>query len=381
MAESIPPISPPSIDQAPPSWFARHARQLYALAVWAVFFGIFYLVSNFLSLFFLTFILSYTINSLMRALGRRVAWPHWAVISTVYLLLMAVLFGMGMIVIPKVYQEGKALSLEIPEAKDKLLASIKEIMQNEDWAVIAKSAGVEEGVQEAFTRIIQSVTVFMQNLFRISFHFILSLVFSFLILWDLDRLADEVQGLRGSRLGKAFKILSPPILRFGNIVGRAFEAQIIIAFVNTLLTLVGLTALGIPSKLFLSVFVFVCSFIPVVGVVISSVPICLIGYKAGGFTMAFYAALLIVFIHFIEAYFLNPRIVGSHLSVHPFIAVCILVFSEHWFGVWGLLLGVPCAIFLYRSLFVRPARRATSVAMEGLPTPDAGPAEKASVPA
>lgn len=351
------PIHPPP----PPNWFIRTFRQIYAISVWVVFFGILFILSNFLSLFFLTFILSYTINSLVVALGQRVTWPRWAVIISVFAAILLTMTAMGMIVFPKVYQEGKTLSLEIPEAKDKLIGSIRGILQDESWGVVLKGAGLEEGFQEFFTVVLQNISTFAQKILRISFHFILSLVFSFLILWDLDRLVLEIQSLKSSRLGKPFKILAPKISKFGDIVGRAFEAQIVIAIVNTILTLIGLTLLGIPSKLFLSVFVFVCSFIPVVGVIISSIPICLLGYKTAGLILAFQAAFLIVIIHFIEAYILNPRIVGGHLSVHPFIAVCILVFSENWFGVWGLLLGVPCAIFIYRSLIDPPKNEGKTV--------------------
>ena len=359
-----PPIVVVKPQSVPQSWLARNYRRIYAGTVWVIFFGLLFILSNFLSLFFITFILAYMINSLVTALNQRVSWPRWVVIVTVYAVLLLILTAMGMIVVPKVYQEGRTLSQEIPEAKDKLFASIKEIMQDESWGVLLKGAGIEENFQEVFTNVLQNVSTFMQKLLRTSFHLILSLIFSFLILWDLDRLVIEVQSLKHSRLGKPFKILGPKISRFGDIVGRAFEAQIIIAIVNTLLTLVGLTFLGVPSKLFLSVFVFLCSFVPVVGVIISSIPLCLIGYKAGGAAMALYSGILIVIIHFIEAYFLNPRIVGGHLSVHPFIAVCILVFSENWFGVWGLLLGVPCAIFIYRSLIVFPNKVPPSPAAE-----------------
>ena len=47
-------------------------------------------------------------------------------------------------------------------------------------------------------------------------------------------------------------------------------------------TLVPLLILGIPSLALLSLIVFVCSFIPVVGVFLSSVPICLVALKVGG---------------------------------------------------------------------------------------------------
>lgn len=372
-------VSPPVPEQTPPpekplnsrqalegaSWFARNARMIRIILTWSGFSAVVYYLSNFLSLIFLTFILAYTLNSLVNYLMNRIKWPRWVVVIEVYLILAFILTTMGMIVVPKVYQEGKIMYKEIPETKDKVLQQIKGLIQDEDYAGFIQGTGIEEEVKVRFGSILQRFTLFIQDMFRISFHFILAVIFSFLILWDFERFSREVRELENTRLRKVYRILSPRLREFGDILGRAFEAQIIIAWVNTFFTLIGLTFLGIPSKLFLSVFVFICSFIPVLGVFISSAPICLLAYKTDGFVLVFYGIILITIIHFIEAYILNPRIVGGHLSLHPFVAVSILVFSEYFFGIWGLLLGVPCAVFLYQALLLKPFLRR--------PTPDQPP--------
>jgi len=341
----------------PLPWYARYTKQIQVTLIWSGFFGLLYYLSNFLSLFFLTFILAYTLNSLVNYLKARVSWPRWVVVIEVYQRVAIIMTTMGMIVVPKVYQEGRIMYKEIPETKDKVLQQIKELMLDEEFSGFVQGAGLEEEFKTRFGTILQRFTLFIQDMFRTSFHFILAVIFSFLILWDIDRFTRDVRELENTRLRKVFRTLSPRLIEFGSILGRAFEAQIIIAWVNTFFTLIGLTFMGIPSKLFLSVFVFVCSFIPVLGVFISSAPICLLAYKTDGFVLVFYSIVLITIIHFIEAYILNPRIVGGHLSLHPFVAVSILVFSEHFFGIWGLLIGVPCAVFLYHALLVRPSAK------------------------
>lgn len=336
-------------------WWERNLKMLKTMAVWASFFAVLYFFRSFLTLIFITFIMAYTMNSLITYLGQRWDKPRGRVVLVVYGMLCLVVTGMGMIVIPKVYQEGKLLSSELPLAKEKALASVRAFTQDPDYSKFIEGIGLEETIRERFGELVQSFSLFLQALFRTSFHFLLSIIFSFLILWDFERLEREVKGLETTRLSYVYRVLSPSFQQFGSILGRAFEAQIIIACVNTFLTLIGLTFLGIPSKLFLSVFVFICSFIPVLGVFISSAPICLLAYKAEGIFLVIYGAILIMVIHFIEAYILNPRIVGAHLSLHPFIAVTILVIGEYLFGIWGLLLGVPVSVFLYNMLVVLPA--------------------------
>ena len=120
--------------------------------------------------------------------------------------------------------------------------------------------------------------------------------------------------LKTSRVGDFYEEAAPPIVRFGMLLGRAIEAQAAIAVLNTVLTLIGLLLLKIPLTAMLSVVVFVCSFVPVLGVLISTTPIVLVALNAGGFGLSLAAIGLVVIVHAVEAYLLNPLIYGKHLE-------------------------------------------------------------------
>ncbi len=134
----------------------------------------------------------------------------------------------------------------------------------------------------------------------------LALLFSYLILIDQARIKHGVMRLKTSRVGDFYEEAAPPIVRFGMLLGRAIEAQAAIAVLNTLLTLIGLLLLRIPLTAMLSVVVFVCSFVPVLGVLISTTPIVLVALNAGGFGLSLAAIGLVVIVHAVEAYLLNP---------------------------------------------------------------------------
>jgi predicted PurR-regulated permease PerM len=61
----------------------------------------------------------------------------------------------------------------------------------------------------------------------------------------------------------------------------------------------------------------------------------------------------IVFIHLAEAMFLSPRIVGKIGHLHPVLVIGILLIAEHFFGIWGLILGIPVAIYLIRVVLLK----------------------------
>lgn len=183
---------------------------------------------------------------------------------------------------------------------------------------------------------------------------LLALLFSFLISLDLLRLGEEVRNLRNSRLRDFYEETALPVVRFGYTVGRTIQAQAMIALVNTILTFAGLSLLGVPSLTVLSLIVFLCSFIPVLGVFISTIPIVLVAINSGGLNLAVLAVFVVIVIHAIEAYLLNPMIYGKHLKINPVIVLIILFIGHHAFGVWGMLLGVPVAHYFLHDVFGVP---------------------------
>lgn len=179
--------------------------------------------------------------------------------------------------------------------------------------------------------------------------FFLSLLFSFLIVFDLPKLTASVRKLKDSKLAFVYNEVAYSIYNFGRVLGRALEAQLFIAILNTILTAVGIYMLDLGDKVaFLSMIVFICSFIPVAGVIVSSVPICLLALQGGSVTTMLLAVGLITLIHLIETYVLNPKIYGHHLRMNPVIVLIILTVGGKLFHIWGLILGVPICNYIFR---------------------------------
>ena len=178
--------------------------------------------------------------------------------------------------------------------------------------------------------------------------FLLAFLFAFLIVLDLPHLAESVRDLENTRLRFIYVEAAPNIYQFANVLGNAMQAQFYIACVNTLLTAVGVHLLGMGEHVaFLAVIVFLCSFIPVVGVFISSVPICLIALNMGGLNLVMMSIAMITIIHMVEGYILNPLIYGARMRINPVIVLIILTIGGKLFHIWGLILGVPVCIYLF----------------------------------
>lgn len=119
------------------------------------------------------------------------------------------------------------------------------------------------------------------------------------------------------------------------------KLQVIVALVNTLLTLPVLLLMRFPSIPALMVFLFVMGLIPVVGGVVSGVVMAVLAYTHKGMVGVgvFFASTFVL--HKIESYYLSPRLTAQHVKLPGFVIITSLILFEHLFGLVGLFLSFP----------------------------------------
>lgn len=391
------------------------------IVIWVILFGLLWLLRDFFAVVFLSFVLA-IVAAPMADLGiRRVRLPHWLAVTLVYVMFLVVLGSFVRFVVPSVASELNrmignlpATELALIETKNRLVRRyptvrepingfLRSALADDRLVIVEQQLSAERarlGLSEAdvaaavesaapptgalaeyfnrrdqvllnalmaveFQRVRQYAPAVVNMLYRATATTLLALLFSFLILIDLNRIKAGISRLRNSRVGDFYEEAAPPIARFGILLGRAIEAQAAIAVVNTMLTLIGLLLLDIPLVAMLSVIVFVCSFVPVLGVFISTTPIVLVALNAGGPALSLAAIALVAVIHAIEAYLLNPIIYGRHLKLNPVLTLIILYVGYHAFGLWGMLLGVPVARYFVRDVLGVPFRERAVVAPDG----------------
>lgn len=120
------------------------------------------------------------------------------------------------------------------------------------------------------------------------------------------------------------------------------RGQVTICIVNGVLTFIGLLLLGVKFAFLLATIATVLSLIPIFGTIISSVPIVLIGLSQSWQT-GLGALLWIIGIHALEAYVLNPKIMGTAARIHPIVVAFALIAGESTYGLIGALFAVPLA--------------------------------------
>jgi predicted PurR-regulated permease PerM len=380
--------------------------------IWAVLFGLLWLLRDFFALVFLTFVIANLAAPVADFGTRRLRVPRGLSLTIVYLLFLVVLGVFVRFIVPSVGTELNKMVSNLPTTEQRLIEIKNDVLERrptlrEPLAGFLRSALSEERASvvneqlaaerarldlseaeiadatealtpptgalaeyfnrqdrlylnalltEQFQVLRRFAPSIVNALYRAIATMALALLFSYLILIDHARIKHGVMRLKTSRVGDFYEEAAPPLVRFGMLLGRAIEAQAAIAVLNTLLTLIGLLLLRIPLVAMLSVVVFVCSFVPVLGVLISTTPIVLVALNAGGFGLSLAAVALVVIVHAVESYLLNPLIYGKHLKLNPVLTLIILYVSYHAFGFWGLLLGVPLARYFIHDVLGVPYR-------------------------
>lgn len=370
----------------PPPW-DRFVPFLQKIVVWVLFFGVLWFLRPFFLLVFLTFVFGYIMQHLVEKMEGKVPSRRLRVVIS-FLVLLAALVGLGYTVAPALAKQVRTFASDIPKHQETLDRNLQKLREDSETVgkLLPEDVSTRELVNELFQRdflgggskghgeetrvagvgteaveeddkgkwrsIVQDVIALLGRSIAMGSAFLLSLLFSFLIVLDFPNLTKGARALRDTRARFFHEEMGESISHFGHTLGQALEAQLLIAILNTAMTAIGLSVMGISNIAFLSCIVFVCSFIPVAGVFISSVPICLQALTDKGAGMMLWAVAFITVVHMIEAYVLNPRIYGAHLRMNPVLVLGILVISHHLFGMWGLVLGVPVTTYVYKHVIL-----------------------------
>jgi len=181
-------------------------------------------------------------------------------------------------------------------------------------------------------------------------HFSLNLLFAFVLSFFLtvekDKIKEFGKRLESSKIAFMYKYF----IGFGGVFARTFgkvmKVQVMIAGINCLISSICLFFMGFPSIIGLGFMIFCLGLIPVAGVIISLIPLCVVAFTVGGIIKIVEVIVMIILVHAFEAYILNPKLMASKVRLPVCFVFLVLLVAEHYLNVWGLLIGVPVFIFL-----------------------------------
>ncbi|SOC44418.1 AI-2E family transporter [Ureibacillus acetophenoni] len=321
------------------SWLKEQVNIKWMIII--VIIGLLFFFKNALNFLLLTFIFTYLAYTafvkILHILPQSLKRPKLLVVF-MYSIILFIVVLTGYLYLPAATQQLTAVivqssSINIEQIKGLIPEKIYEYIQNLDMdgilknfadTLIAKIADVGTFLLEAFVAIL------------LSFFFIL----------EIDKIKTFCRSFKTNKTEKIYN----QIVHFGNsflnTFGLAIKVQIQISTVNTILSVIGLFILGFSNILGLAIMIFFLGLMPVIGVAISLIPLSIIAFQIGGVIYILYVFIMIMVIHAIEAYFLNPKLYSITMKIPIFFTFMVLMVGELLFGAWGLIIGIPLFVFI-----------------------------------
>lgn len=132
---------------------------------------------------------------------------------------------------------------------------------------------------------------------------------------------------------------------WGTIVNYA-RTQLLVAAIDAVGIGVGAAILGVPMALPVAVLVFLGSFVPIVGAVVTGAIAVLLALVYNGVWIALAMLLVVLGVQQLEGHVLQPILMGSAVKVHPLAVVLVVAGGAMVGGIPGALFAVPLAAFV-----------------------------------
>jgi predicted PurR-regulated permease PerM len=294
-------------------------------------------------LFFLSWLLAFALRPAIRALAR--VMPHPLAVVIVYLGLVMVLVGVGVILFPQLVNQLTDLQRNWDAYVQQANRWVIDI-QNWVQQTTGQNLDLNRLYQEATAQlqaqagtIIGSAVTWLSTAASLLFNFILVVLISLYI------------GLDGDRLGNSMVKALPAawrddVILLGESIGRSFggflRGQLIFALVYAVFNAVIMWLFGLDYVIVASIVAGFCMLIPLVGNFLAYIPAVLVALLDPG--KPWWLVLIVMFImQSLMMQVVGPRIMSSAVGIHPLFTVMAMLIGAQVMGVWGALFGIPVA--------------------------------------
>lgn len=318
----------------------KKERIISLIVIFGLLVTVWYMLDLMLMTFLLTFIFYHLVEKIqcryIKTLGTRL--PDIIILLFVYGLFIILISLFSIEIFPKLVRQFNIIANALGNFD---IAAVKAVTGE-------KIAKLLSGID--FNSYITDAGVFLAGAFGmisgLVIKFFIAMILSFAIVAEKKKIAQFGINISKSQISFIYEYFVTYGGGFCSTFGQVMKVQITIAFINALLTTIALSIYGYPAIGGLGLMVFLLGLIPVAGVIISFIPLAVIGFTIGGLATVAKVLVFIVLLHAFEAYILNPRLMSRKTRLPVCFIFLILLIGEHYLGIWGLLIGVPVFIFL-----------------------------------
>ncbi len=320
-----------------------------------------YIFIRYLFFIALPFLLSWGVAFSLRVPSKRISEATHipSKVISLTLTLLIIFGGAALVVSAVVFAATEAWDFLTELLGDGDLHSVLDKIMNPISGILGDGEGtaeleaqVGEAIREALSSILSSLvgilSSFAKSVPRALVFLLVSVVSSVYFSLDLDRINGFVKrALPKSTVSLLVRFKD----KFLSVLVKYLRAYLIIALFTFIIMLFGFLVLGVKYAVLFAFVVSLLDALPLIGVGTVLVPFSVYQMIFGRLSLGI--GLLVLFIsHAFMRQFIEPKIIGKSLGIHPIISLALLYAGYFLFGFFGLLL-IPFISVVINILVVR----------------------------
>ena len=327
-------------------WDPRTARILCTALIFALALAFLVAARETLTLFLFAILFAYFVDPLVSRLAKPVRGRIPA-IAAVYLILIALLVGLGFLIGAKIAAEGNALATSLPSLLNEAGSGqlVSQVGQNHGWSR-ARQAQIQGFLIAHKDLILGYGRAIGQRLAEPAQHIwwlVLIPILSIFLLKDGQSIGGNVVAL--ARAPQAKKTLRGIVSDVNIMLGSYIRAQLILASLTLVVYTVGLSLLHLKYALILGPLAGIFEFVPVVGPAIAAIIVFVIAVLTS-YPHLIWLVFLLAIWRLLQDYVNAPRIMGKSLEISPLVQILAVLAGGEVAGVVGALVSVPAVATL-----------------------------------
>ncbi len=303
-----------------------------------------------LSPLFIAIIIAYIIYPLVIRFERKGLKRSIAIIIIYSFTTLAFVF-FGIYVMPYVLNNAKELFNTLPHITSKyqeIFNSFILKIKSSNWPPEIKDlifSEIDRGLQfiQSYTSqaMKKSLTLVASSLV-ILFDLVLSMIIAYYFVKDIE-------GIKRSALMLAPKRMRNDLINVGRqlneIITHFIQGQLLTAVIVGVMETIGLFIVHVKYPFILGVLGGIANIIPYFGPVLGAIPAVAVALLQSP-TKALLTTLVFIIVQQIDNAFISPKIIEGKLGLHPVTTIIAVLVGGEFFGIIGMLIGVPIAAML-----------------------------------
>lgn len=303
-----------------------------------------------LSPLFIGIIIAYIIYPLVIKFERKGLKRNVAII-TIYSFATLVLVFFVIYIMPYVLNNAKELFYSLPHITSKYQEVFNSFIlkiKSSNWPPEIKDLifdEIDHGlnlIQSYTAQSMKKSLAIMASSLIILFDLVLSMIIAYYFIKDIE-------GIKRSALMLAPKRMRNELINVGRelnaIISHFIQGQLLTAVIVGLMETIGLFIIHVKYPFILGVLGGIANIIPYFGPILGAIPAVAVALLQSP-TKALLTILVFVIVQQIDNAFISPKIIEGKLGLHPVTTIIAVLVGGEFFGIIGMLIGVPIAAML-----------------------------------